>query len=97
VTAADLDRILAEPVHTGSGYKPFREMSAAEVETRAEELACAAEVPAMQRMAAVASAWHGLAAAMRTAEAATVADLDRGELESRADRLHVIPPGGSFL
>ena len=97
MTAADLDRILAEPVHTGSGYKPFREMSAAEVESRAEELAGAAEVPAMQRMAAVASAWHGLAAAMRTAEAATVADIDRGELESRADRLHVIPPGGSFL
>lgn len=97
VGGEDLDRVLAEPVHTGGRYKPFAEMTVAEVEARAAELAAAAEVPAMQRVAAVASVWRGLAAAMRRRGVETVGDLDRDELGPRADRLWVIPPGGSLL
>ena len=39
---SELDRILAEPVYSGSAYKPFAEMTAAEVEARAAELRNAA-------------------------------------------------------
>lgn len=92
-----LDGILAEQVYTGSAYKPFAEMTAAEVAARAEELEGAAGIAAMQRVASVASVWRGLAQAMERAGAATVADLDRSELAGRADRLWVVPPGGSFL
>ena len=92
-----LDRILAEPVYVGDAYKPFAEMTADEVAARAAELEAAKGVAAMQRVASIAAVWRGLAQAMERAGAATVADLDRAELSSRADRLWVIPPGGSFL
>jgi hypothetical protein len=94
---AALDRILAEQVYCGSGYKPFREMTLAEVESRATELRSAAGFGPTERVASVASVWEGLAEAMRRQPAATVADLERETLASRADRLWVVPPGGSFL
>lgn len=92
-----LDRILAEPVYTGDSYKPFREMTLAEVESRALELEGAAGFGPTQRVASVASVWKGLGEAMRREDAATVEDLDRETLRARADRLWVVPPGGSFL
>ena len=95
--AARLDQILAEPIYAGDGYKPFAEMTAVEVAARATELEAAKGVAAMQRVASIGSVWRGLAQAMERAGAATVADLDRAELSSRADRLWVVPPGGSFL
>jgi hypothetical protein len=94
---AALDRILAEQVYCGSGYKPFGEMTLAEVESRAAELRSAAGFGPTERVASVASVWEGLAEAMRRQPAATVADLERETLASRADRLWVVPPGGSFL
>lgn len=93
-----LDRVLAEQVYAGSGYKPFAEMTVAEVEARATELREAAGTgPMAQRVAPIASVWKGLGEAMRREDAATVGDLDEATLLSRADRLWVIPPGGSFL
>lgn len=95
-----LDRILAEQIYAGDSYKPFREMTVAEVEARAVELAGVAGVAGAsptQRVASVASVWKGLGEAMRREDAARVADLDRETLRSRAERLWVIPPGGSFL
>jgi hypothetical protein len=93
--------ILAERVSCGAGYKPFGEMTRADVESRAAELAAAAEVVAMaQRTAPVAAAWRGLAEEMEREGAATVADLDHGygtALAERAGRLWVVPPGGSLL
>ena len=93
-----LERVLAEQVYAGDGYKPFAEMTMAEVEARAEELRGAAGTGMMaQRVGPVASVWEGLAEAMRREQAATVAELDEATLLSRADRLWVVPPGGSFL
>lgn len=92
-----LERILAEQVYAGEGYKPFAEMTVAEVEARAAELRSAAGFGPTQRVASVAAVWEGLAAAMGRESAATVADLEEETLLSRADRLWVIPPGGSFL
>lgn len=96
---AQLERILAEQVYTGDGYKPFSEMTRAQVEARAAELRRAADSGPLQaqKVAPVASVWEGLAEAMSREAAATVADLDEASLLSRADRLGVIPPGGSFL
>ena len=48
---SELDRILAEPVYSGSAYKPFAEMTAAEVEARAAELRNAAGFGPTQRVA----------------------------------------------
>ncbi|MEO7197849.1 MAG: hypothetical protein ABIZ50_05190 [Solirubrobacterales bacterium] len=92
-----LDRILAEQIYTGESYKPFGEMTLAEVKARAEELRGAAGFGPTQKVASVAAVWKGLAEAMERESAATVAELDRETLRSRADRLWVVPPGGSFL
>jgi len=92
-----LDRVLAEQVYTGTAYKPFAEMTLAEVEARAAELEGAVGFGPTQRVASVASVWKGLAEAMRRQPAATVGELDRADLLTRADRLWVVPPGGSFL
>lgn len=93
----ELERILAESVYAGDAYKPFGELTLAEVEARAAELRGAVGFGPTQRVAAVASVWKGLAEAMEREGAATVAELDREILRSRADRLWVVPPGGSFL
>ena len=92
-----LGRVLAEPVYTGEAYKPFAEMTVAEVQARAHELREAAGFGPTQRVASVAAVWEGLAEAMSREGAATVGDLDAEILRPRADRLWVIPPGGSFL
>ncbi len=94
----DAEQLLAEQIATSAGYVAFGSLTVAQVEERAEELSGAAEIPAMaQRMAPVAAAWRGLAADMRRSGAETVADLDRASLVERAERLWVVPPGGSLL
>lgn len=92
-----LARVLAEQVFAGEGYKPFAEMTAAEVESRARELRGAAGFGPTQRVASVAAVWEGLAQAMRREGAEIVAELEEETLLSRADRLWVVPPGGSLL
>ena len=72
-------------------------MTVSEVEARAQELRGAAGFGPTQRVASVAAVWEGLAQAMRREGSATVGDLDEKTLLSRADRLWVVPPGGSFL
>lgn len=95
---ADPELILAERVSCAGGYKPFAEMTREDVGSRAAELRAAAEVPAMaQRMSAVASAWRGLADEMEREGAATVGELDHAGVVERAERLWVVPPGGSLL
>ena len=96
--SAPLGEVLAEPVSCGGAYKPFGEMTLPEVEARAAELGRAAEVPAMaQRTAPVAAAWRGLAEEMARRGATSVSELDHGTVAERAERLWVIPPGGSLL
>lgn len=95
----DPEAILAERVSCGGGaYKPFAEMTLADVERRAEELTAASQVPAMaQRTGPVASAWRGLAEQMKREGAAAVGDLDATDVAGRAERLWIVPPGGSLL
>jgi hypothetical protein len=93
----ELARILAEPVYDGAEYRPFGEMTIEQVRARAVELRDAAGFGPTQRVAAVAAVWEGLAEAMGREGAVVVADLGKETLRSRADRLWVVPPGGSYL
>jgi hypothetical protein len=81
---------LAQPVYAGDGYKAFGELSLADVQGRAEELRAAAGVGGMARISGVARAWSELAMKMRSAGAATVAEL--GSDPELARRLWVLPP-----
>jgi hypothetical protein len=92
------EAILAERISCEGGYRSFGEMTLADVRSRAEELSAAAEVSAMaRRTGPVAAAWRGLADEMERGGAETVAGLDRATITERAERLWVIPPGGSLL
>jgi hypothetical protein len=94
---ADPDRVLAEPVFGGGRTKPFAEMTAEEVRERATELKAATGWGPTAKVASVALAWSELAKLMEQSGAGTVADLDRDAVAQRAERLWVVPPGGSLL
>ena len=94
---ADPDRVLAEPVFGGGRTKPFAEMTAGEVRERAAELKAATGWGPTARVASVALAWSELAKLMEQSGAGTVGDLDRDAVAQRAEKLWVVPPGGSLL
>ena len=93
----DPDSILAERVYAGGRSKPFGEVTAEEVRARADELRATTGWGPTARVAAVAMAWGELARLMDGSQAQTVADLDPEEVAARAERLWVVPPGGSLL
>jgi hypothetical protein len=88
---------LTRPVYAGDRYKPFGEFTLAEVQARAAELATATGWGPTARVASVARGWADLAAAMQSAQAATVAALDAHTTAEFAARLWIVPPGGSLL
>jgi hypothetical protein len=89
--------VLAEPVFAGGRSKPFREMTRDEVAARAAELREATGWGPTARVAGVARAWAEFARLMEETDAGTVADMDRDAVADRAERLWVVPPGGSLL
>jgi hypothetical protein len=91
------DVVLAEPVFAGGRSKPFREMTRDEVAARAAELKEATGWGPTARVAGVARAWGEFARLMQDAGAGTVADMDRNAVAERAEKLWVVPPGGSLL
>jgi hypothetical protein len=91
------DGVLGEPVYAGGRSKPFGEMTAEEVRARAAELRAATGWGPTAKVAGVAMAWAELSRLMDDAGADTVADLDRDAVAERAERLWVVPPGGSLL
>ena len=93
----DPETVLAEPVFAGGRSKPFAELTAEEVRSRADELRSATGWGPTARVASVARAWAALAKLMDERGAATVADLDRDAVAERAEQLWVVPPGGSLL
>ena len=88
---------LARPVHAGGSDRPFGELSVDDVRAHAAELASAAGWGPTARVATVAHAWRELAAHMTGAGAQTVADLGTQTAAEFAERLWVLPPGGSLL
>jgi hypothetical protein len=93
----DPSAVLAEPVFAGGRSKPFAELTAGEVRARAEELRAATGWGPTAKVASVALAWSELARLMEDAGAGTVADLDPEVVCTRAQKLWVVPPGGSLL
>jgi hypothetical protein len=89
--------LLATRVAFGGSERPFGELRAEEVEARAAELGEATGFGHRSRVGAVAAAWKELAALMRERGAETVTDLSGTEIAERAERLWIVPPGGSLL
>ena len=89
--------VLDENVFAGGRTKPFGEMTADEVKARAAELKSTTGWGPTAKVAAVATAWAELARLMDQAGARAVAELDPQDLDERAQRLWVVPPGGSLL
>jgi hypothetical protein len=94
---ADAGKALQEPVFCDGAYKPFGQMTVADVRSRAEELGEAGSWGPMAKVAGVAAAWRDLAAAMRQAGAASVGELDSEAALAFARRVWVVPPRGSLL
>lgn len=93
----DAQRVLAEPVFAGGRSKPFAELTAEEVQARATELKAATGWGPTAKVASVAMAWSELARLMEQSKAATVAELEPDAVAQRAEKLWVVPPGGSLL
>ena len=93
----DPETVLAEQVFAGGRSKPFAEVTVDEVRARADELRSAVGWGPTAKVASVALAWGELARVMDESGAGTVGDLDREAVAQRAEKLWVVPPGGSLL
>jgi hypothetical protein len=93
----DPQRVLAERVFAGGRSKPFAEVTAEEVTARADELRAATGWGPTAKVAGVAMAWRELSRLMNETQAQTVADLDPEAVAQRAEKLWIVPPGGSLL
>ena len=90
--------VLDQAVFSGGRSKPFGELTRAEVQERAAELRAAAGAgPATARVTPVAMAWAELARTMERDRAELVSDLSESVLAERAERLWIVPPGGTLL
>jgi hypothetical protein len=95
--SADPRTALAEPVFAGGRSKPFAELTTAEVRARADELKATTGWGPTAKVAGVAQAWAVFARTMDAAGAATVRDLDPEIVAEHAEKMWVVPPGGSLL
>ena len=93
----DADVVLATRVHADGGSKPFSELTVEDVKARGEELRQAAGWGPTARVGPVAMAWNELARLMQAEGAATVGELDPAAVVERAEKLWIVPPGGSLL
>jgi predicted DNA-binding transcriptional regulator YafY len=89
--------VLAELVFAGGRSKPFAELTADEVKARAAELKAATGWGPTAKVGSVAMAWSELARLMEQSNAGTVGELDPDAVAQRAEKLWVVPPGGSLL
>ena len=89
--------LLATSVSFAGTDREFGDLSVDEVTSRAAELGEAGNLGHRSRVGAVAAAWRELAGLMRESGAARVADLPPEEITARAERLWIVPPGGSLL
>jgi hypothetical protein len=92
-----LDRALATEVSVAGVGKTFGELSVEDAATQAALLREASGFGHRSRVGGVAAAWRQLGALMRDRGATKVADLDPDEIEALAQKLWVVPPGGSLL
>ena len=89
--------VLLQSVYASGHDKPFGELTAEEVQARADELASAVGWGPTVKVASVARAWSELGRRMSDDGARTVADLGEPVAAEFAERLWAVPPGGSLL
>jgi hypothetical protein len=89
--------VLEQVVHTDGGSKSFGALTLEDVKARADELRSVAGFGPTVRVIPVAQAWGELARTMEQQGAETVAQLGEDEAAARAERLWIVPPGGSLL
>jgi hypothetical protein len=89
--------VLHQRIYAGGASREFGDLTAEQVGARAAELRSAGGWGPTVRVIPVAMAWAQLARDMERAGAATVAELGEEEAEKRAERLWIVPPGGSLL
>jgi hypothetical protein len=93
----DASRVLSERVFAGGRSKPFAELTLDEVRERAAELRAATGWGPTAKVGPVAMAWAELGRLMEHVGAATVGDLRHDAVVERAEKLWIVPPGGSLL
>ncbi len=98
MSGPDTKQILETKVSLGeAGSKPFGELTAEDVGAHGDRLAEASGWGTEKRVAPVANAWRTLAKLMGRDGVATVADLDPETVAKQAEKLWIVPPGGSLL
>jgi hypothetical protein len=93
----DVEKVLAEHVFAGGRSKPFAELTIDEVKARAAELKAATGWGPTARVGSVAMAWAELGRLMEHVQVETVGDLRPDAVVERAEKLWIVPPGGSLL
>ena len=93
----DADRVLSELVFAGGRSKPFAELTVAEVHERAAELKAATGWGPTAKVGSVAMAWAELGRLMEHVQVQTVGELRPDAVAERAEKLWIVPPGGSLL
>jgi len=93
----DVSRVLSERVFAGGRSKPFAELTLDDVRDRAAELRAVTGWGPTAKVGPVAMAWAELGRLMEHVDAATVGDLRHDAVAERAEKLWIVPPGGSLL
>ncbi len=89
--------LLEHEISAPGGTKTFGELTLNEVGERAQTLRGATGLGHGNRVGPVAMAWGQLAKLMEEEGAATVADLGEDAVAPHAEKLWIVPPGGSLL
>jgi hypothetical protein len=94
----DVEQILQTKVSLGeAGAKPFGQLTAQDVGAHGDRLSDAAGWGTEKRVQPLANAWRTLAEGIERDGVAAVADHDPEMVAKQAEKLWIVPPGGSLL
>jgi hypothetical protein len=96
-TSTQLSEILKASVFIDGANRPFGDLTADQIRSRADELRAAVGFGPTARIAPVARAWRELSMALEQAGVGTVAELAPDRVVELGPKLWVVPPGGSLL
>ena len=92
------ERALTQKISIGGETKVFGDLTAAELHSRGEELSESSGLGhGGGRIAGVAMNWRSFAKILERAGAERVSDLDDATVNEYAEKLWVVPPGGSMF
>ena len=90
------DDALERQVYVNGEYRPFGELTATDARAQAAALRGVSGGGLDAKVGPVRAGWMELAELLESPEA-TVADLEREDIDKFAERLWVTPPGGTLL